>query len=61
MLIQVTLWSLMQTEWILRQGKRSQGLSVSGWAEEIKKLAGIRWSQLTYDRVQRVMWRDQSN
>ncbi|MCL1440826.1 hypothetical protein, partial [Enterobacter hormaechei] len=43
-------WSLRVTEWIPREGKRCRGRQKVRWADEIKKFAGINWSQLAQDR-----------
>ena len=43
-------WSLRVTEWIPREGKRGRGRPKVRWADEIKKFAGIKWSQLAQDR-----------
>lgn len=39
-------WPFRVTEWVLTECKHAMGLPQVGWADEIKKFAGITWPQL---------------
>lgn len=43
-------WTIRVTEWMPREGKRSQGRQKSRWGDDVRKFAGASWNQLAQNR-----------